>query len=519
MAPSAWRRDGRPYLVLVGIIVGSLLTALVVPIVFGESLGGSGDDLEVSGGEGLDLGPGSSGRGSATGGAGGGPGGGQASGVAGGEPGSTAPGGPTGASGADPGAPAARGASAGVPGGPLQATDVGVTPDTIKLGFLLLDVGSLSRIGVAVPGVDPEQQREAFEAQLKHINDQGGINGRKVVGVYEKFDVLSADDMRRACLAIRDQKPFAVVAAGGYQGPAVLCFTEEGQTPLITQGSHGTPTEYLKRSGGRLFTMYPHSDRLMANWVAELHQLGHLRGKKIGIISQEQVNPGNTVIGGGLVPALERFGYEPTHISQFSADQSAAASQVPVEVQQMRSKGVDLVMIAASTLVSTQFVQTADNQQFRPRYTLTDWASMNNDTSNQNMPRSYDGSILITTYRTGEEKLGVGENPAEQECRAIYEQGTGKKMEPKGENAHGLLQTNCTTLKVTLMGMAAAGPGLTKAAFSGGMQGIGEFPMTLWGGGSLGPGKFDAADQVRTAKWDFACKCILPVDDFRRSRF
>jgi hypothetical protein len=265
--------------------------------------------------------------------------------------------------------------------------------------------------------------------------------------------------------------------------------------------------------------MYPHSDRLMANWVAELDRQGVLKGKRIGIVSQEHTNPGDTVIGGGLIPALKRFGYEVTHHASFSADQGAAASQVPVQVQQLRSKNVDLVMLTTSTILSTQFVQTADSQQFRPQYTFTDWASMNSDTSNLSMPASYDGTILITTYRTGEEKVGQGETPPEKECRAIYERGTGTKLKAKGENEHGLTQGNCTLLKVLELAALKAGPTLTRATFSAGVQALGSFPMTMWGGGSFGPGKFDAADYVRTTKWYANCKCLKPTSDFRKSRF
>ena len=524
------RRGGGPYLLLLGIVVGSLLTALAVPFVAGEDIGDDGRD-ELSVGDGLDLGSGP-GDGGAEG---------DAAAFGGGDaPSDAGAAGSGGAGGAGPagdGGPAQSGGGptpagqqptqqGGAPapgGGPappaLQATDVGVTADSVKIGYLLLDVGSLSRIGIAVPGVDPEQQRQAFEAQMADINARGGVHGRKLVGVYEKFDVLSADDMRRACLAIRDQKPFAVVAAGGYQGPAILCLTEEGKTPLVNQGSHGTPTEYVRRSKGLLFSLYPHSDRLMANWVAELDRQGVLKGKTIGIISQEQTNPGDSVIGGGLVPALKRFGYKAAHHASFSADQSTAASQVPVEVQQMRSKRVDFVFVTASTLLSTQFVQTADGQQYRPRYTITDWASMNNDTSNQNMPPSYDGTIMITTYRTGEEKTGVGETPPEKECRAVYEKGTGRKMAAKGENEHGLLQGNCTLVKALELGALKAGPVLTRGSWSAGMQAIGPLPMSMWGGGSFAPGKFDAADQVRTTKWYSDCRCLKPISGFRKSRF
>lgn len=48
------------------------------------------------------------------------------------------------------------------------------------------------------------------------------------------------------------------------------------------------------------------------------------------------------------------------------------------------------------------------------------------------------GTIGITTYRVGEDKVGVGANEAERECRRIYEKGTGEQLGPKGANDHGL---------------------------------------------------------------------------------
>ena len=275
----------QPYLLLIGMVVGSLITAFVLPFTKGPPIreertlvGGSADGM---------LSPGTTAVSDDTSGE-------RADGT---EPSAGTTGGSGGSSAS--GDTIDNGSSDGPP---ASGSVVGVTDKQIKVGYLLLDTGSLSRIGVSVPGVDPAQQKRAFEAYMKDVNVRGGIHGRKLVGVYENFDVLSQDDMRRACLAMRDQKVFAGVAAGGFQGPALLCVTEEGKTPLFNNGTHGTPTEYVRRSEGRLVAMFPHSDRLMLNWVAELHVMGLLKGKQIGITSQETTNPGDTVVGGGLDP-------------------------------------------------------------------------------------------------------------------------------------------------------------------------------------------------------------------------
>lgn len=493
----------QPYLFLVGMVVGSLVTAFILPFTKGPPV--REERTLVGGSAGDPLTPGITGVSGAA--------------VDGG--GSTGTNGRT-AAGPGRGQPTGPGSNGGVApsdGGSATGPVVGVTDTQIKVGYLLLDTGSLSRIGVSVPGVDPKQQKQAFEAFMKDVNSRGGIHGRKLVGVYENFDVLSQDDMRRACLALRDEKVFAAVAAGGYQGPALLCVTEEGRTPLFNMGTHGTPTEYIRRSEGRLVTMFQHSDRLMLNWVAELHAMGVLKGKQIGITSQETTNPGDTVVGGGLIPAFKRFGYKVSHVSRFSGDQSTAAGQVPVEVSQMQRKGVDIVLLTTSTLASSGFVQTANNQGYRPRYSLTDWASMNNDTSNQSMPESYNGTIGITTYRVGEERIGIGESAEEKRCRAVYEKHAGRKLAAKGHNEYGLTQGNCTTVTALFKAAELAGPALTRETLVAGVQEIGIMPMTMWGGGSFGPNKFDAADPVRTVVWKSDCRCLMPTTGFRKNRF
>ena len=502
---------------LIGLVVGVLLTGLLLPFVVGDGGGeaAGGTDFSVEENAAGDLGDTAVGAGGGSGAAADDiPGAADDAAAGGPEGGGTT--GPSAAGGGETG----RGEQPEAGGADRTATDVGVTAESIKLGFLLLDVGSIGRIGVGVPGVDPAQQRAAFEAFMKDINDRGGIHGRKLVGAYRNFDVLSEDDQRRACLAItQDDEAFAVIAAGGFGGPPVLCVTNENKTPLINSGSIGTPTEYVRRSNGLLFTPYADSNRVMANWANELDRRGHLEGKKVGIVTSERFDAGKTIIEGALVPALRQLGHDVVHVTRLTGDEASGSGQIPVQVQQMRTAGAEIVLLAVSTLHSTQFVQQADSQGYRPRYSVTDWASMANDVSNNQMPPSYDGAIGITVYRTGEDKVGMGETPEMKECRSIYEKGTGRRLDAYGSNEHGITNAHCTLVKIFEAGAKAAGPALTRAALSRGIQSVGTVPMTMWGGGGYRPGKFGAADLIREMRWKGACRCWHAAGPFQPSRF
>lgn len=396
-----------------------------------------------------------------------------------------------------------------------RATDVGVSAESIKLGFLLLDLGSVARIGVSVQG-DPAGQRASFDGFVAEINSRGGIHGRKVVPVYKSFDPLSEDSMREACVYLtRDAKVFAIYAPGAFSGSPLLCITEEGRTPLVYAGNVGTPSEFVRRSGGRLFSIVQASDRMMPNWANELHQIGALRGRRIGVLTSESSDPGQSVIKGALVPALERLGYEVAHVSRLSGDISTGASQVPVEVQQMRSKRVDFVFLAATTVQTTQFVQAADNQGYRPRYSISDWGGMANDTSNQNMPPSYDGTILIAQSRVGGARVKEPEGAVQRACREVYERQTKRKF----PEDRGRVDAECQGVRILEGGLQAAGPDLTRASFVAGVQRLGTFEMSNWYAGSFRPGKFDAVDWSRAVRWQGDCTCLVPMAPFRRSRY
>src|SRR5207245_5608207 len=78
------------------------------------------------------------------------------------------------------------GGSAAVAG--LTNSDRGVTTTTITIAFLIVDLGGVSKVGVSVPGFDPEEQKAYINVFLDNVNNQGGIFGRKIVPVFVSYD-------------------------------------------------------------------------------------------------------------------------------------------------------------------------------------------------------------------------------------------------------------------------------------------------------------------------------------------
>ena len=421
---------------------------------------------------------------------------------------------------ATPGAtPSARGApddspvndGAGSSTGPTAsngATGRGVTATDVKVGVLLLDLGSVGALGLGVPGLTPREQQEDWQVFVDRVNDEGGAGGREVVPVYRRFDSLSPDDMRAACLYLaEDAAVFAAFTLAGFQGDAPLCLTREHGMPYIT--TWGEPESFY--AYGLEFTWAMSRERMLRNQVGSLHRQGALDGVTIGIVDSDHpaIEP---VVDNAMLPELARYGYRVAHRSTLSQNFEAAAAQIPLEVSQMRAKGVDYVLVALQLVLINQWVNEGDAQGFRPAYALSDFQSGVTDFTLQALPRSFDGTG-ITSTRIGEWRRDFPLPAVDRSCLDYYAAKTGRRPAPDN-NRFATLQAACGILQQFRAGVKAAGPGLTEQGFSRAMQGRGTMELPLYAGGSWRPGKFDASDYVRTARADMACRCWLPVDDF-----
>lgn len=500
------RRPALAYQFLLGCIVGSIVVGLLLPFaiepadrttdrVASSAPGTAGDPLldeRVAGGpDAADLGVAADGTAAGSGPAG-------------------LP--TTGTTPAAADAPPSR--AAGTVGGrQLAATDRGVTSTTIKLGFLLIDVGSLGDIGIAAPGSSPENQQRWIQVMVDDINKRGGVNGRAIEPVYRRFDVLSEDHQRAACLALtEDAQVFA--AAGALRVPPSMCFTKEHATPVLV--SCCATDEHFADARGQLFTLAPASRQMMLTWVAELDRAGVLDGQKIGVLNEELNDPSEVMLRNSLVPALRRFGHEITHHVHLSADFGVAASQMPVAVQQMRTRGVTTVLLLANGINSMQFVQQADSQGYRPRYGASDWGYMVTDESNEAMPASFDGALGWTAYSEGDISAGRPERPAETACRTQFEKATGRALPREAENAeYSTVMSWCDMVNTLVNGLRAAPEPLTRASFTAALQSMAPFETAAIAGGAFRPGKFGMADLTKHATWSRQCTCWRAAGPYR----
>lgn len=432
--------------------------------------------------------------------------------------------GPSGGTGGSAGAPTTPQGGTGGPGGgggggggtSLRATDRGVTPEAITVGVLVGDATGASQLGIDTGAFSPVYEKSAWQAHIDELNSRGGINGRQVRAVYAVYDALDSSKAQAACLELtQDKKVFTVFNWGLYDGVSkVACITERGRTPLM-KGDPEATEEAFAVSRGYLSTSQPRYERAVANMAAEVHRLGRLTGKNIGILGRETM----ASLPRELTAALRELGYSVAHTSRLSADTNTAQSQIPGEVQQMKQKNVGVVFMVDNLLTQSSFVQQAEVQQFFPLYAVTDVIGSAEDINTQSMPSSFDGALGVTYIRSGEWRTNIPEAPADQRCRAVFEKRSGQQLPRNADDQRNVVMTTCDIVERFAAAARAAGPELTRDRLVGALQGLGAFQQPYTGGGSFGPGKFDAADYVRVKRWAASCRCFTVIEDFRPARY
>ncbi|MDQ1537279.1 MAG: branched-chain amino acid transport system substrate-binding protein, partial [Actinomycetota bacterium] len=157
----------------------------------------------------------------------------------------------------------------------------GVTPTTIKIGVGLADLAALEPLYGDAVHFGP--QDKIFDAVFKGAVAQGGLPcGRRIVPVYQKYQVLTESQSRAVCQSfINDDKVFAVITTFSFRDP--LCVTQENKTFLIDEGYQIYQTQ-VTQSGGRLFSLHPPVDlwyRIWTNWV--ISRIKNQPGVKLGV--------------------------------------------------------------------------------------------------------------------------------------------------------------------------------------------------------------------------------------------
>ena len=384
----------------------------------------------------------------------------------------------------------------------------GVDDGSIKIGIGVPDLGPLANLGPNFDFGDPQKHFEAILAGWR-ASGQVPVHGRTIEFVYRRYSMLSADEQRAACTGwAKDDHVFAVIALQYFF--ATECLPREQHIPLIV--SDGLAPARMQSSAPYLFSLHADTGRIGRNWMHWAHRRGLLKGRRIGLYYATG-DPDGMV--GPLKTALAGLGY--TVAEEATTDNSVTGGpQDNVAVQRFQLAGVNLAILAVSSLAQTNFMQSAEGQGYRPTYIATDFFSSTADTATGTFPpNQFDKTFAMTGYRFGEVAAGIPLNGPSRECIDRYARYSKQRVEPRSRPAEWfILEQGCDDAAVLLQALRNAGPNLDRAAFIRGIEQIKGMEMGVHADVSFGPDDHTGVDSQRTMQWHRDCSCYRATGVF-----
>jgi hypothetical protein len=254
----------------------------------------------------------------------------------------------------------------------------GVTKSTINVMFPVVALNSLAGQEGFAADAEFGEQAKAINFYVKQINDQGGINGRKINPVIDTFDPTNETEMRALCKTWTEGSPaaFAVLdGIGDWTGDDQLCITQEGHTPFI--GAWSTVTNWTNEGSPYLWWTGPDQATILqavVNWGLSAHLIGG--SIKVGVIAGDRASD-VLALNQYLLPDLRNAGITPVvkSIDSDPDDTATTDAQAPLVVQQLRSAGVSSVIPLIPFNVMYPVLQAETQQQWYPKLLLSDYES------------------------------------------------------------------------------------------------------------------------------------------------
>lgn len=398
-----------------------------------------------------------------------------------------------------------------------KATDRGVHPDRIDVALFSVDLAALEALGFGL-GTGEVDFAEIVNAWNKEFNARGGIACRKL-NLIHVLGQLEENDQAAKCKAMsQDMKVFAVLSPGGnvVGGP---CLAIEEKMPLVT--ALAAPDRWREQGAPYLWDILMSQEQYMRNQVRWLVTAGELKpSTKLGIVYADE-NYSGVSVERAMIPELKRWGVTPTRVAKLPYDSGQAAAQVPTVVTDFQSNGIQMVIMPMNLVYKTQFMQQAEQQNYRPSYRDADYTvSCQTFTTGTYPPDQWDGTKCVTSG--GYTFLAPnGLSPPELErylaanAYAKYAEQVYKAANPGGYSAGGERNEDDTNaqrathlLTGTLLHLFAqaadrAGPDLTRQTWGAAMGQTTSFGMSLSPKPlTFGPKDFSGPDYLHVVQWE-----------------
>ena len=381
----------------------------------------------------------------------------------------------------------------------LTATWRGVTADTITVGVTYLDTELMVELGFAVNTWGDQDLQ--IQALVDDINERGGINGRQLVALTDKYNPIGATEAEAACLRLtEDNEVFAILF--GFLGPAEVantCIVGTQETILV--GGIISPERLAEArapwvneratrevSSGALFTL--------------LEAEGMLQGRSIAVVADLSAAPQlenvtNLLREHGVEPVLE------TATSSQVADLIAQNQEWATLSERIRASGADTLLLVGNASAG---VENARLNGLEVDIWATDSAGLGANIGANVNPESARGVITVGPMTNAQ----IFEtDPRFKECLDAFN-ARHPDIEIKHPDTLELgeplwftsLSFHCRFFQILELLLTAAGPILTHETFAEAIANIGEFSVAGQPYASFGPDKLSSNDSFQLLEQD-----------------
>ena len=377
---------------------------------------------------------------------------------------------------------------------PLTATWRGVTADTITVGVTYLDTELMVDLGFSVNTWGDQDLQ--IQALVDDINERGGINGRQLVAITDKYNPVGATEAEAACLRVtEDNEVFAVLF--GFLGPAAVantCIVGTQETILV--GGIISPDRLAEArapwvnarttrevSTGALFTL--------------LEEEGMLEGRSIAIVADISAAPelegvANLLRDRGVEPVLE------VSTSSQVADIVAENQEWAALSERIRASGADTLLLVGNASAG---VENARLNGLEVDIWATDSSGLGANLGSHVNPESARGVITVGPMTDAQ----IFEtDPRFKECLDAFnakhpdiEVRHPDTLETGDPRWFTSLSFHCRFFQIFELLATAAGPNLTHETFAEAIANIGDFSVAGQPYASLGPDKLSSNDSFQ----------------------
>jgi hypothetical protein len=290
------------------------------------------------------------------------------------------------------------------PASAASGSTPGVTATTIRVGIPYVDVAAVKAVGV---DIDWGSVPDAFNAVIKNINAQGGINGRKIVPYLVAVNPTGPAAAASACTALtQDDDVFVAIS------PLMPTCYLQHNVPVV-----GAVLPSGSASGvAQDFTATPPDNAYDPLELSIFDKQGVFKGKKVAVFGgnpsdQQEAQLVRTVLVKLHIPVVT------TAIdSAPEGDLDASNSQVQVIAQKFQTDGVNEV-VAVGDGSATWAQGLSDIQSaYNPPWVATNESDFSGDAGGNYNP-IYLKNVVTSSPLTP--PAAIWNNPGIQKCVAL----------------------------------------------------------------------------------------------------